>query len=329
MKPTSGSLLIGVLAGLATALLSISAGEPTALSLLLFAAATLPILIASTGWSNAAGFIAAGVAGVVVSAILSPLAALSFFATTLAPAAWIGHLANLSRPAEELGGPKDALAWYPLSDIMLQLCLLVVAGLIVVGVSLGYGEAMIADVVDQFFAVMRESNAEFQPSDADRGTYVAFFLTALPVIQGALWVLILFTALYLALAIVRASGRGRRPKDDIPTSLRMSRASLYIFGLGLLLTFLGGAAALVGALVCGAMGAGFTLAGFAVFHSRTRGRPWRWLALWSGYLAVFLFTLPVLLFLVIGMVETARAVPVTRAGPPPPGQDPGADEDNS
>ena len=47
MNLTTRSLMIGVLAGLAAALLSISAGEPTALSLLLFAAATLPILIAS------------------------------------------------------------------------------------------------------------------------------------------------------------------------------------------------------------------------------------------------------------------------------------------
>lgn len=321
MNLTTRSLMIGVLAGLAAALLSISAGEPTALSLLLFAAATLPILIASTGWSNVAGFVAAAVAGVIVSAVLSPLAALSFVATTLAPAAWIGHLANLSRPAEELGGPKDALAWYPISDILLQLCLLVVIGLVIVGIALGYSEATVGQVVDQLFEVMRESNAEFQPSADERDLFVSFFVTALPVVQGALWVLILFASLYLALIIVRASGRSTRPKDDIPASLRMTRRSLYIFGLGLAATFFGGVPALIGAVVCGAFGAAFMLAGFAVLHYRTRGKPWRPLALWGAYLAVFIFTLPLVFFLIAGMVETRRAVPVSRNAAPRDGPD--------
>lgn len=319
MNVTSSSLLVGLLAGCAAALLSISAGEPTALSIVLFAAATLPILIASTGWSNTAGFVAATVAGAIVSIFVSPTAALVFIVTTLAPAAWIGHLANLSRPASELGGPDGATAWYPLSDILFQLCVLVIAGLLVVGVSMGYGEAMIGEVVDEFFAIMQEQSPDFQPAEGDRDAYAAFFLTALPVVQGALWVLILFGALYLSLAIVRTSGRARRPKDDVPSSLRMSRRSLYAFGVGLAMTFFGGAPALVGALVCGAFGAGFTLAGFAIIHHRTRGKAWRPLALWGGYLAVILFSLPLLFFLVAGMIQTARAVPV--AGPPRPPED--------
>jgi hypothetical protein len=96
----------------------------------------------------------------------------------------------------------------------------------------------------------------------------------------------------------------------------MTRLSLYIFGGGLALTF-GGDLALVGAVICGAFGAGFILAGFAIVHHRTRGKSWRPLALWGGYLAVLLFSLPILFFLVTGMIETARAVPVTRQPPPP------------
>lgn len=316
MKLNSRSVMIGVLAGAAAALLTISAGEPSAVSLLLFAAASLPILIASTGWSNVGGFIAAGVAGGIVTLVLSPIAALTFLLTTLAPAAWIGHLANLSRPAEELGGPDGSLAWYPLSDIMQHLCILVAVGLVIVGAAVGYGEPMISSVVDQLLTVMQESNPDFRPAEGDRAGYVAFFLMALPVVQGMLWVLILFTALYLALAIVRASGRARRPKDDVPASLRMTRRSLYFFGGGLVLTFFGGTPALIGAVICGAFGAGFILAGFAIVHHRTRGKSWRPLALWGGYLAVLLFSLPIIFFLVTGMVETARAVPITRQTPP-------------
>lgn len=317
MNLTSSSLLVGLLAGVAAALLSIGAGEPNPLSIVLFAAATLPILIASTGWTNSSGFIAAAIAGGIVSLVLSPTAGLVFTVTTLAPAAWIGHLANLSRPADEIGGPEDAVAWYPISDILLQLCLLVIGGLFIVGAAMGYGPEMIDGLVDQFFVVLQEQDPELAFTDAEKAAYGSFFLTALPFVQGALWVMILFASLYVALAIVRLSGRGRRPKDDLPAGLRMSRLSLYLFGLGLVLTFLGGTAALVGALVCGAFTAGFTLAGFAIFHHRTRGLSWRPLALWGAYLAVFLFTLPLLFFVITGMIGTARTVPVSKRMPPP------------
>ncbi|AZN72451.1 DUF2232 domain-containing protein [Georhizobium profundi] len=316
MNFTSSSLMIGVLAGAAAALLSISAGEPTALSIVLFAAATLPILIASLGWTNTAGFVAAAIAGGIVSVMLSPSAGLVFTATTLAPAAWIGHLANLSRPAEEIGGPKNALAWYPLSDILLQLCLLVIAGLVVVGYSMGYGPAMIGEIVNQFLDIMAQQSPDFQPDAAERQAYASFFLTALPIVQGALWVMILFGSFYLAHAIVRMSGRQRRPKDDVPASLRMSRTSLYLFAVGLIMSFFGGGIALIGAVIAGAFAAGFTLAGFAVMHHRTRGKTFRPFVLWGAYLAVVLFTLPLVFFLLTGMIETARAVPVSRTGPP-------------
>jgi hypothetical protein len=315
MNFNATSLTVGLLAGLAAALLCISAGEPNVLSLFLFAAATLPILIASLGWSNAAGFVAAAVAGGIVSLFVSPLAALVFTVTTLAPAAWVGHLANLGRPAEELGGPTGAMAWFPLSDILLQLSVMVVAGLIVTGIAIGYGPELIDDVATRFFEVLAQQNADLQLTDADRDGYAAFFLAALPVVQGALWVLILFTAYYVAHWIVRLSGRARRPKDDIPASLRLSRRSLFLFGAGLLLTFAGGMATPIGGLICGAFGAGFILAGFAVFHHRTRGKPWRGFALWGAYMLVIFFTLPLLFFLIAGMVETARTVPVSR--PPP------------
>ena len=323
MSFTSSSLVIGILAGIAAALLSISAGEPTALSIVLFAAATLPILIAGLGWTNTAGFVAAAVAGGIVSLVLSPSAGLAFTLTTLAPAAWIGHLANLSRPAEEIGGPKDGVAWYPLSDILMQLCLIVVAGLVAVGFSMGYGPDMVDEIVSQFLDIMVEQSPDFAPTPDERAAYQRFFLAALPIVQGALWVLILFASLYLAQAIVRVSGRARRPKDDIPASLRMSRTSLYIFAAGLVMSFFGGAVALIGAVICGAFAAGFILAGFAVTHHKTRGKSWRPVLLWSAYLAVTLFTLPLVLFLITGMLETARAVPVSRHMPPG-----GPDNDN-
>jgi hypothetical protein len=80
------------------------------------------------------------------------------------------------------------------------------------------------------------------------------------------------------------------------------------------LTFLGGAPATIGALICGTFGAGFLLAGFASFHFRTRGKSWRLPVLWIAYLSVFVFTIPAFFFLLSGLIDTRRTIAVTPVG---------------
>ena len=58
MTQQSTSLLVGLLAGVSAALLLVSAGSPSGLSFMLFAAAAVPILIAGLGWSNLASIVA-------------------------------------------------------------------------------------------------------------------------------------------------------------------------------------------------------------------------------------------------------------------------------
>ncbi|MNL65685.1 hypothetical protein D3C87_1900520 [compost metagenome] len=91
----------------------------------------------------------------------------------------------------------------------------------------------------------------------------------------------------------------------------MHRNAIFIFLGGLVLTFLGGAPATIGALVCGTFGAGFLLAGFASFHFRTRGKSWRLPVLWIAYLSVLVFTIPAIFFLLTGLTDTRRTIAVT------------------
>jgi len=316
MTTNRASLLVGLLAGLASALLALSAGAPSSLSFFLLSAATLPVLIASLGWGNAAGVLALVSASAVIALTISPLVAVMFLATSLAPAAWIGYLAKLARPAEEIGGPDGALAWYPLSGIMMHLCGLVTLGLIVLGIIVGYGHAVVSDVVDAFIQVLQQQSPSYQPDADSIAQMKAFFAYALPAIQGALWVVILVASFYIASGIVRVSGRSGRPKDDIPSTLRMPRVALAAFGAGLVLSFMGGVPALIGSAVCGAFGAGFVLAGFAMLHQRTRGLPWRVAAISLGYIAVILFTIPLIFFFFAGLLETTRVTPLTRRSGP-------------
>lgn len=315
MNTATQSVLVGLVAGLASALLVLGGGS-LFLAVLLSACATLPILIAGLGWSNVAGTVSVIMAVVVLSVTRSPAAAAAVAVTTLAPAAWIAHLSNLARPAEEIGGPSGQMAWYPLSDMLLHLCGLVTFSLIVLGVAVGYNAALVGAVVDNLNAIFVEQGSEFAVAPSDRAELVATTTRLMPAAQAMMLVQLLFGGWYVATAIVRVSGRARRPADDIPASLRMSRLAILIFGAGLLMSFAGGPIGLVGSVVSGAFGGGFILAGLAIMHDRSRGRSWRPFLLWSVYVTIMMFALPLLLFLIVGLMETARTSPLTKSGPP-------------
>ncbi len=316
MNMTTQSVLVGLVAGLASALLMLGGGGFSALSVILSLFATLPVLIAGLGWSNAAGSVAVASAFAIVAVTVSPLAAAMLAVTTLVPAAWIAHLANLARPAEELGGPTGQLAWYPLSDMMLHLCSLVTLSLIILGIASGYGEELVGEILDVMNVMFQEQGSEIAFDASDREDWIATMARLLPAAQAMIWVTFLFFSWYLASAIVRVSGRSKRPADDIPASLRMSRLAILIFGAGLLISFANGPIGWIGSALSGAFAGGFILSGLAMLHYRTRGRPWRPIVLWFAYLAIILFTVPLVFFLIIGLLETARNSPLTKSGPP-------------
>lgn len=318
MNSSTQSLIVGIVAGLASALLVMGSGDMSALSVVLSAGAMLPVLIAGLGWSNLAGAAAVATGAIVIAAAISPLGAAMVAITTLAPAAWIAHLSNLARPAEELGGPQGKLAWYPLSDIMLHICGLVSLSLIILGFAVGYGEDLVSEVVGNVFAILGEQNPDMQIDELSRQDMVAFMTRVLPALQAMMWVIILFTAWYLACGIVRLSGRAKRPADLIPAGLRMSRLGLLVFGAGLALTFVGGTIGLIGSVISGAYAGGFMMAGLAMLHHRVMQKAWRFAALWMTYTAIILlFPLPLIAFLFAGLFETARTAPLSTSGPGP------------
>ncbi len=112
-KLNKTSLLTGVLAGFTAALLSMGANTQSSLAIVLYAASALPILIAGLGWGNAAAITAIVSAGATAAALVSPYFALLILVVTLIPAGWLSHLANLARPATELGGPDGRACLVP------------------------------------------------------------------------------------------------------------------------------------------------------------------------------------------------------------------------
>ncbi|MBW6420552.1 DUF3488 domain-containing protein [Rhizobium sp. XQZ8] len=300
----------GILAGIVATLLVLGASAQSFVSSILYAASALPILIAGLGWGNRAA-----ITGIVTAAILSAILVSPQFALTMAifamiPAGWLSHLANLARPASELGGPDNLMAWYPISDIMLHLCGVVTVAMVVLGVTIGYGPELVGQLVDVMAEAYRAEGVEFP---GDPATNKAMVLLLLPLVQGGTWVMLLFAAFYIAVRIVSRSGRALRPREDMPSALRMNRHAIFAFLTGIVLMFVGGVPALVGATICGTFGGGFLMAGFASIHFRTQGKDWRLPVLILCYLScvVTLFTLPILAIVILGLADTRRTIALT------------------
>ncbi|WP_454287534.1 DUF2232 domain-containing protein [Rhizobium arsenicireducens] len=305
-------LLIGVIAGITATLLVLGANAQPSFSSILYAASALPVLIVGLGWGNVASITAIGTAAVLGALAISPLFALAMAIFTLLPAGWLSHLANLARPASEIGGPDDLVAWYPLSDILLHLCGLVTLAVIFLGVMIGYGPDLTGQMVDMLIASVNERDPTLAADPASIEQVKRTMVLLLPIVQGGIWVLMLFAAYYIAMRVVNSSGRALRPREDFPSSLRMNRNAVYIFLAGIVACFLGGVPALIGATICGTFGAGFLLAGFGVLHLRTRGKDWRLPALVLAYISAPMI-LPAFIILVLGLADTRRTVALTPA----------------
>ncbi|WP_296019407.1 DUF2232 domain-containing protein [uncultured Agrobacterium sp.] len=305
-------LITGILAGICAAFLTLGATAQSSMSFLLYAASAMPVLVAGLGWGNAAAIVAIVSAAFLGTLAVSPLFAVTISIFTLIPAGWLSHLANLARPATEIGGPKDLMAWYPLSGIVLHLCGLITVSVFVLGVMIGYGPDLVSQIVDLMMASVQASEASFKPDPTALAQTKSLLVLMLPMIQGGLWVMLLFAAYYFASRMVRSFGKGLRPREDIAAALRMHRNAIFIFLAGIVLTFFGGVPAMIGAVVCGTFGAGFIMAGYASLHHRSKGKDWRLPVLVLAYLsAVFMF--PLFFILLLGLSDVRSTISLTPA----------------
>ncbi|WP_182085686.1 hypothetical protein [Aureimonas sp. ME7] len=300
------SLPIGIVAGMAAALLFAGLVTQSPGAVVLALAAPIPILIASLGWGSRAGFIAAATSAIAIAAFMGTvLAGLTMLLGSALPAALIGHMAGLARPAEGRidGGGAVALDWYPLPRLLLAIVLLAAASCVALGTIIGYDPAALDAAVAAAVAAQADSSIA-DPQQV--GEFVRLVVAAIPFVQPAFQVLTLVACLYVSVAVVRLSGRLPRPKDDIPAHAGLPKLALPLFAVALALAFLPGLVGTLGAVVTGAFAMAFTLVGLAFIHRRTRGRAARGLLLFTTYAAILLLSFPLFAFLVLGVFDTAR-----------------------
>lgn len=312
LKLTPQSALVGVSSGLASAVLAGSILTQSSLAILLFFISPLPVMLAGLSFGATAALVGALTCTILVSFIVSAPAALIVAAVSMAPSALAVFLIALARPAEEIGGEAGHIVWFPLGDTLFFCAILIAAAFIGIGIYGGYDLAFATEFAGEFEKQFKSVNPEYAPGADFAGSLANFIFYAVPIVQPAMFTLVLTANLWLALQLVRSSGRLARPKDNWPMSLRMPKAALPAFAIALASSFVSGPIGLVALVFCGVLAACFTMAGFAVLHDRTRDKPWQTAVLILAYVSSFLF-LPVLaVFVFLGLFDTRRTAPVSK-----------------
>jgi hypothetical protein len=315
---TPQALLIGVGAGLISAIVFVSATTGSALPRLVLFLLT-PFSLYLTGLSLGAvpGLTGAIAATLVIALLANPAAAALFAASEAGPAVLLTRLALLSR------GEGDAREWYPAGRLVAAAAFMAGAVATLVILQLGADPEEIAKllkpIVEEFTkSQIAQLPGSTPPSEADTAELIKVMTKLLPGGLALSIMLTMLASLWLAARVTLASGLLRRPWPDL-SRLELPRgAPLALFGVTLL-TLAGGGLGLIAGGFAGAFYFAFMLMGLALAHFVTRGSPWRNFMLSTVYMAVVIFSREATLALVIFALAEAffrfRDAP-TRAPPP-------------
>lgn len=299
------TILIGLAAGLASALLfaSILSGSPFAI--ILFYAAPLPLMIVALGWSHLAGLAAALVASVVLGFGLMPLSAVVFALAIALPAWGLAYLAMLGRR----DGPGDVAEWFPIGRI--------VAVTAILGTALGIAGALaLGPTYPEFTGAMQgvvevvlrqqmgtpDGQPLVLPDIEDPQTVIGVVAVVVPPAIVVFWILTTLVNLWLAGRIVKTSGRLTRPWPDLP-AMRLPRWTGAALGLSLVAAFLPGMIGVAGELATAALLTAFLIIGFAAIHDATRGSGSRNFVLGGLYVVCFVMTWATLAVALFGVAD--------------------------
>ncbi|MGA4551525.1 DUF2232 domain-containing protein [Methylorubrum aminovorans] len=108
---------VGAGAGLVAALLFGVLLKGSALAILLYLLAPLPILIVGLGWSHRAALAAVVSGALALALFVAPSLSLAFAAYLAIPAWWLAYLALLGRPKAD-GTADGAIEWYPTGRLL-------------------------------------------------------------------------------------------------------------------------------------------------------------------------------------------------------------------
>lgn len=261
------SLIIGSLAGIASAVLVLTAASGS-LGILLGYLAPLPLFFAGlTHGVTAVGI--AGAVGTLVSGFNGLLAGSVYLATFAAPVALVVRQALLARPATEASAGadvSDGLEWYPVGRLVLWLAgwslgLFAVALLLTADREGGLPE-LLQPLLTQFLSVMQQDAGQ----GADLEAMARRLALLMPAVFGVSWLVMMTINGTLAQGMAVLLKQNRRP-TPLYRSFTLSRPlAVALVAAIVAAAVLPGDVAFIGGTVAAILAFPFFLQGLAVVH---------------------------------------------------------------
>jgi hypothetical protein len=315
------NLIIGLGAGLLSALLFASASTGTVLGLfVLFFLSPMPVAIAGLGWGWRSAAAAAAGAAIAIGLFAAPRGGMFHLLAIGAPTALLSYLALLNREALTVTG-STSTEWYPLGRIV-AIAALIAGGLAAIGLF------VTASDVDGLRELLRGTLQRMlsRPAGAPVPAGAPEVITPEQITSLADVLIGLFTAslattwfavamlnMWLAGHVVRKSERLVRPWPDL-SELRLPTGLPIALALALAGSFVGGFAGLIASGFASAIMMAYVAVGLAILHNLTRGHPLRSMILAGIYASLLLFA--VISAPVVALVGLAEPFSPLRRKPP-------------
>ena len=338
------AILIGLGAGLASAVLFASASTGTLFGLLvLFLLSPLPVMMAGLGWGWASAAVGAGASAAAISVIGNGRAALFYTLAIGLPAALFAYLALLSRPERDPITGAARLEWYPLGRIVAWAvgwaAVLTTFALLATGPDVDGLRAALGAAFDKMQVIRGVDTApgtgNTSPTAPGEGVtavdtkmFVEIMVIWFPWAVATCWLTMAMLNAWAAGHCIRLSGRLARPWPDL-ASLQLPRQTPIAFAAAVASSFLPGMAGLMASGAASAIVFAYVLVGLAILHAVTRGRSIRPMLLTLVYGALLLLSpFSALAVAMIGLAEPISPLrrmqpsgptpPATPSGPSPP-----------
>ena len=305
------SAIIGIAAGLASAILYASAWTGTVLGLfVLFFLSPMPVAIAGLGWGWRVGATAGATGTLAVLASGGTRSAIVYLIAVGAPTATFSYLAMLNRRSED-----GTTEWYPIGRILawatLWAALAATAGILSIGSDAAAIRASLLELLDKtlFVDAMSPGGAKVTPEQ--KTAFAALMAAFLPWAFAPTWFTIAMLNMWAAGAVTARSGRLARPWPDL-TAITLPPGMALAFGASVLGMMASDMLGLVATCFASALLFAFMLVGLGIMHRLTRGYAIRPLLLAIVYAGLLM--LPPFSNLLVAMLGLAE--PFLRGRPP-------------
>jgi len=279
-------LLVGLTAGLVSAIVLIAAMKGSVLGLFAFIfLAPLPIIIAGLGWGWPSALFAASSAALAMLAFLHPRAALFHFIAIGLPMVLCSYLLMLNRETETRDADGTALLeWYPPGRVLGVLTLLA-GGLAALSLlSMASNENQLEEIIR---ARIDELGLNL-PEQTDTATFVKLMTNLFTPIAGTFWLMLASFNLWLGGLVTRASGQLGRPWPDL-SLMELPRETPIVLVASVGLSFIDGYPGLIALGFTSVLFFAYLIIGMAILHNITRGIGGRPFIIGAIYFSMIIF----------------------------------------